>query len=61
MRKILIAILVLLLVIIGGVTVWFFFSDHKTISSKEELLKLFRMDFTDIEITDIQYEKVSNS
>jgi len=61
MKKILIAILALLLVIIGGVTVWFFLSAHKTISSKEELLKLFRMDFTDIEITDIQYEKVSNS
>lgn len=56
MKKILIAILVLLLVIIGGVTVWFFFSDHRTISSKEELLELLGMDFTDIEITDIQYE-----
>ena len=56
MKKILIAIFILLLVLIGGVTVWFFFSDHRTISSKAELLELFGMDFTDIEITDIQYE-----
>lgn len=61
MKKALIAILVLLLVIIGGVTVWFFFSDHRTIDSKAELLELLGMDFSDIEITDIQYEKVSNS
>lgn len=65
MKKILIAILFLLLVIIGGVTLWRFFSDHRTISSKEELLisskeellELFRMNFMDIEIADIQCEQ----
>lgn len=56
MKKFLIGIFILLLVIIGGVILWFLFSDHRTINSKTELLGLLGIDFTDIEITDIEYQ-----
>jgi|GEM_PF-2616380 len=56
-RIIPIVAIVILIAILGGVVLHSFLLNHKKINSKVEFVNLLGMDFTNVKITDIQYQK----